>query len=121
MQPLLHQCCSELSSLLDIEPDSLDVVRRGSIPELVLLTASDPKAGTWTGSPCMHDVQTMKGSVNVAENGGEYGRMKIRTTQDSELFSYETEHTQTVWMSHGDEVVKLPEGFRPVATSEQVS
>ena len=66
-------------------------------------------------------MQTLKGSVNVAENGGEYGRMKIRTTQDSELFSYETQHTQTVWMSHGDEVVKLPEGFRPVATSEQVN
>ena len=65
-------------------------------------------------------LQTLKGSVNVAENGGEYGRMKIRTNQDSKLFSYETDHTQTVWMSHGDEVVKLPEGFKAVATSEQV-
>ena len=45
--------------------------------------------------------------------------MKINTTQDSKLFSYETEHSQTVWMSHGDEVVKLPDGFKPVATSEQ--
>ena len=66
-------------------------------------------------------LQTLKGAVKVAENGGEYGRMKIRTTQDSKLFSYETDHTQSVWMSHGDEVVKLPEGFKAVATSEQVS
>ena len=46
--------------------------------------------------------------------------MGIRTTQDSRLFSYESQHTQTVWMSHGDEVVQLPAGFKAVATSEQV-
>ena len=55
----------------------------------------------------------------MAENGGEYGRMAIRTTQASTLFSYEESHSQQVWMSHGDEVIKLPEGFQSVATSEQ--
>ena len=64
--------------------------------------------------------QTLGGLVKVAENGGEYGRMAIRTTQASQLFSYEDSHSQQVWMSHGDEVIRLPEGFRSVATSDQV-
>ena len=57
--------------------------------------------------------------MKVAENGGEYGRMAIRTTQASTLFSFEEAHSQQVWMSHGDEVMKLPAGFQSVGTSEQ--
>lgn len=41
--------------------------------------------------------------------------------RDSTLFSTETADSQLVWMSHGDEAVKLPEGFSVVARSEQVS
>lgn len=41
--------------------------------------------------------------------------------RDSTLFSTETADSQLVWMSHGDEAVKLPEGFTVVARSEQVS
>ena len=59
--------------------------------------------------------------MKAADGGGEYGRMAMRTTQASSLFAQETEHTQQVWMSHGDEAVRLPEGFTSVATSEQVS
>jgi len=40
--------------------------------------------------------------------------------RDSTLFSTETADSQLVWMSHGDEAVKLPEGFTVVARSEQV-
>lgn len=64
-------------------------------------------------------VHTLGGLVKVAENGGEYGRMAIRTTQASTLFAYEDSHSQLVWMSHGDEVIKLPPGFQSIATSEQ--
>lgn len=57
-------------------------------------------------------------------DGGEYGRMAIRVTGASQLYAYEAGdhgvHTETVWMSHGDEAEKLPEGFKPIATSEQV-
>lgn len=59
--------------------------------------------------------------MRVADNGGEYGRMAIRTTQASTLYSYEETHSQQVWMSHGDEVTRLPDGFQAVATSDQVS
>jgi GMP synthase (glutamine-hydrolysing) len=64
--------------------------------------------------------QALGGEVKAAEGGGEYGRMAIRTTQASSLYSHETEHRQQVWMSHGDEAVRLPAGFAAVATSEQV-
>ena len=64
--------------------------------------------------------QALGGEVKAADGGGEYGRMAIRTTQASSLYGKETEHKQQVWMSHGDEAVRLPAGFTSVATSEQV-
>lgn len=69
-------------------------------------------------------VQQLGGIVHQASHGGEYGRMAIRATSGSQLYAYVTEehdvHTESVWMSHGDSIDKLPEGFQAVATSEQV-
>ena len=57
-------------------------------------------------------------------DGGEYGHMAIRTTGNSDLYSYTAGdhhvHKETVWMSHVDRAEQLPDGFAPVATSEQV-
>ncbi|BDA43210.1 GMP synthase [glutamine-hydrolyzing] [Coccomyxa sp. Obi] len=64
-------------------------------------------------------VHSLGGEVQTVEKDGEYGRMSIRTTQASELYRDETDHAQMVWMSHGDKAVRLPDGFEPVATSEQ--
>ncbi|KAK9831472.1 hypothetical protein WJX81_008476 [Elliptochloris bilobata] len=64
-------------------------------------------------------VHALGGEVKAADGGGEYGRMAIRTTQASALYAQDTEHSQQVWMSHGDEAVRLPQGFCSVATSEQ--
>ncbi|CAB4310346.1 unnamed protein product [Prunus armeniaca] len=49
-------------------------------------------------------VQRLGGEVRVGEKQ-EYGRMEI----------------EVVWMSHGDEVAKLPDGFEVVARSQQGS
>ena len=65
-------------------------------------------------------MQSLGGKVETVEADGEYGRTSIRTTQASELYTEETDHAQSVWMSHGDKVAELPEGFQPVATSEKV-
>ena len=65
-------------------------------------------------------MQSLRGKVETVEADGEYGRTSIRTTQASELYQEETDHAQSVWMSHGDKVAELPEGFHPVATSEKV-
>jgi len=46
----------------------------------------------------------------------EYGKVTIDVQDDSVLFR-ETPASQTVWMSHGDKVVKAPDGFQVDATS----
>lgn len=60
-------------------------------------------------------VQCLGGEVAPAEKR-EYGRMPITTTAGS-LFP--EAGSQMVWMSHGDEAKRLPDGFAVVATSEQ--
>ncbi|EFN56364.1 hypothetical protein CHLNCDRAFT_144859 [Chlorella variabilis] len=64
-------------------------------------------------------VHQLGGEVKTADGGGEYGRMPMNVVRDSTLFSTEEQDSQLVWMSHGDEAVKLPDGFSVVARSEQ--
>ncbi|KXZ44305.1 hypothetical protein GPECTOR_69g398 [Gonium pectorale] len=59
------------------------------------------------------------GEVKAAVHGGEYGRMPMDIAPASQLFSFLSSTTANVWMSHGDEAVKLPEGFTAVAKSHQ--
>ncbi len=87
-----------------------------------------PRAPDWvftSGLPVLgicYGEQTM-----VAQQGGEveaghhreFGRAEIEVTQDCALFEgvWKTGDRDTVWMSHGDRVTRLPEGFRVVAVS----
>ena len=50
----------------------------------------------------------------------EFGRAFLDITEDCELFAglWEKGAREQVWMSHGDRVEALPEGFRVVGTSE---
>jgi GMP synthase (glutamine-hydrolysing) len=50
----------------------------------------------------------------------EFGRAEITALEHSALFDgvWEKGGSATVWMSHGDRVTKLPEGFRVIAASE---
>ncbi len=52
-----------------------------------------------------------------SENRREYGRSIINFQKKSALFDDVNDHT-TVWMSHGDHVDTMPEGFELVAISE---
>ncbi|KAK6158244.1 hypothetical protein DH2020_005558 [Rehmannia glutinosa] len=64
-------------------------------------------------------VQQMGGVVRVGEKQ-EYGRMEIEVGIAEGLFgNKKVGDRQNVWMSHGDEAVKLPEGFEVVARSKQ--
>ncbi|XP_062074329.1 uncharacterized protein LOC133778423 [Humulus lupulus] len=64
-------------------------------------------------------VQKLGGIVRIGEKQ-EYGRMEIEVTKASGLYaSKNCGDSQTVWMSHGDEAAKLPEGFEVVARSKQ--
>jgi len=62
-------------------------------------------------------VQKLGGVVGVGEKQ-EYGKMEIRVL-GGEVVAGALE--QVVWMSHGDEAVRLPEGFEVVARSVQGS
>lgn len=48
----------------------------------------------------------------------EYGHTEISTVEDGGTLLQDCGESCTVWMSHGDEAVKLPEGFRQIATSD---
>jgi GMP synthase (glutamine-hydrolysing) len=65
-------------------------------------------------------VQSLGGAVEAGERQ-EYGDMEVEvTTRSSALYGEgEAGKRQSVWMSHGDEVVKLPEGFKVVSRSVQ--
>lgn len=62
----------------------------------------------------------MLGGTVVGGNK-EFGPTRLGLKATSVLFSGVTEPSFTVWMSHGDEVVGLPHGFRDVASSDRVS
>jgi GMP synthase (glutamine-hydrolysing) len=49
----------------------------------------------------------------------EFGRAEVEVTEDCTLFDgvWRRGERYPVWMSHGDRVTRLPDGFRPVATS----
>jgi len=57
----------------------------------------------------------------IVERGhdAEYGRAEVTVKKPSALYDgvWETGTEHTVWMSHGDRVVALPEGFEAVGTS----
>ncbi|GAY73349.1 GMP synthase [Lentilactobacillus kosonis] len=60
---------------------------------------------------------TLNGGVEKAENS-EYGHADIEITADDATLFKGLPEKQPVWMSHGDLVTKVPEGFESVATSK---
>jgi GMP synthase (glutamine-hydrolysing) len=61
-------------------------------------------------------VDAFKGKLQAADSK-EYGRAGIDIKERSPLFKG-LNHRETVWMSHGDKVIKPPEGFKVIASSE---
>jgi len=59
------------------------------------------------------------GQVDTSDHQ-EFGRAYVEVSEDCGLFDglWARGERHQVWMSHGDRVVKLPEGFRVVGTSE---
>jgi len=56
------------------------------------------------------------GSVIPADHH-EYGKAKLKIEDNSTIFK-DIEDNEIVWMSHGDRVEKLPDGFKVIGTSE---
>jgi GMP synthase (glutamine-hydrolysing) len=66
--------------------------------------------------------QAMAHQLGGEVEGGhhrEFGRAEVEVTEDCALFKgvWRKGERYPVWMSHGDRVTRLPDGFRPVATS----
>ena len=60
--------------------------------------------------------QFFGGSVIPADHH-EYGKAKLKFEKETDIFK-DTSDEQTVWMSHGDKVDKLADGFEIIGTSE---
>jgi GMP synthase (glutamine-hydrolysing) len=66
--------------------------------------------------------QAMAHQLGGKVEGGhhrEFGRAEVEVTEDAALFAgvWKKGEKYPVWMSHGDRVTKLPDGFRAVGTS----
>jgi GMP synthase (glutamine-hydrolysing) len=66
--------------------------------------------------------QAMAAQLGGTVEGGhhrEFGRAEVEVTGDSPIFEgvWEKGQKYPVWMSHGDRVTKLPDGFRVLGTS----
>lgn len=53
-------------------------------------------------------------------NNRAYGEASIEWSHDHSLLFQDTPKQQTVWMSHGDKVIQVPEGFQTDATSPSI-
>ncbi|WP_133366648.1 glutamine-hydrolyzing GMP synthase [Qipengyuania sediminis] len=83
-----------------------------------LFEAGVPILGICYGQQVM--CAQLGGRVVTSGEGGEFGRAFVQVHRASPLFEglwAEGERHQ-VWMSHGDKVQALPEGFVPIAASE---
>ncbi len=62
--------------------------------------------------------QQLGGNVTPSDNR-EFGRAEVEVVADSPLFAgvWKKGDKKTVWMSHGDCVDKLPDGFHAIATT----
>ena len=99
-------------------PNSVHVEGAPSVPETFFdhcQTNSIPVLGICYGMQLI--VQLMGGEVKPADKA-EYGRMPVHVVRDSVLYGEEMDKMQMVWMSHGDEAVKLPDGFKCVGKSD---
>ena len=61
---------------------------------------------------------TLGGQV-AKSNKREYGRANINILKEDEIFNEVSDHTQ-VWMSHGDSILSLPEGFELIANTKSI-
>ena len=87
------------------------------LPELSDIKGKIPLLGVCYGAQYL--VHYYGGEV-AASGSREYGRAKLDFTDpECLLFRGIPPHTQ-VWMSHGDTIVKLPGGYRTIASTEDV-
>ena len=83
-------------------------------PDPALWTGGVPILGICYGLHLM--AQALGGEV-VSFSRKEFGPAVVSVTEGDRLFAG-LEPEQSVWMSHGDSIARLPDGFRPTARSD---
>lgn len=64
----------------------------------------------------MQSMSLLLGGEVEKSNKREYGRMELEIVEDNPLFKGLPKNF-TVWMSHGDRVKSIPQGFKPIGIS----
>ncbi len=97
-------------------PDSVTADPSPRAPEEIFADGV-PVFGICYGQQIM--AAQLGGEVEAGHHA-EFGRAEIEIQADSPLFKgvWHVGHTYPVWMSHGDRVTKLPDGFEPLASSD---
>ena len=98
-------------------PRSVLEERSPAIPQWVF-QRNVPVLGICYG---MQSMAKYWGGEVVAGIAPQYGSASITLLEESILFDDFVEKTLPVWMSHSDNVVKLPLGFKTIATSHQAA
>ncbi|MFM8701899.1 MAG: glutamine-hydrolyzing GMP synthase [Hyphomicrobiales bacterium] len=109
----------------DMKPKAV-ILSGGPASVLDLKAPFAPEAIFQAGIPVLgicYGEQTMANQLGGTVEGGhhrEFGRADIEVTGDCRLFEgvWRRGERYPVWMSHGDRVTALPDGFSVVATSE---
>tara|TARA_Y100000589_G_scaffold248202_1_gene236189 strand:- start:57 stop:1643 length:1587 start_codon:yes stop_codon:yes gene_type:complete len=65
-------------------------------------------------------VTQLGGSVTPAKNKAEYGRAPLNIDKESILFK-NVKDKSIMWMSHGDSINQLPQGFQKIAYTDNTS
>ncbi|MHC5066756.1 MAG: glutamine-hydrolyzing GMP synthase, partial [Planctomycetota bacterium] len=80
-----------------------------------VLAAGVPLLGICYGMQLLSDA--LGGKVEASSEGREYGRTNMNLVAESPLMKGVREES-VVWMSHGDKITALPDGFEVLARSE---
>jgi len=96
-------------------PDSVCRVGSPGLPE-EFFRLNIPVLGICYG---LHTIAKSLGGKVVAGSQREFGKATVEIEHSNQLFAGLPDHFQ-VWMSHGDKVEALPEGFRVLARSGDI-
>jgi GMP synthase (glutamine-hydrolysing) len=135
---LIARRVREAGVYCEVMPCTVDHQRiRDFNPQAIILSGS-PASTTWEAAPSAPQIvfdlgvpimgicygeQTicaqLGGAVETSDDR-EFGRAFLDIAQDCALFDgvWKAGERHQVWMSHGDKITAIPEGFRVVATSD---
>jgi GMP synthase (glutamine-hydrolysing) len=118
----IHPCTTPVEEVRRLEPRGIilsggpaSVYGEGAPPlDPSILNLDVPVLGICYGMQAV--AHALGGTVAAAESR-EYGATEITPVKQDGLFDSVSSPTR-VWMSHGDRVVEMPPGFKPIASSK---